>query len=123
MNILIPAGIFGFTSVLFGAIGTHALKSILDEKSLVVFQTAVQYQFFHAIALLICGFYQRLNINVEPLLLQTAYLFIAGIFLFSGSLYLYVMTKFKVFAMITPLGGLSFLAGWGFLIRLAFSGK
>ena len=99
------AAIFGGLAVALGAFGAHGLEGITkDEKILHGFQTGVQYQMYHALALL----------------------FIAGIFLFSGSLYLLTFLKIqesssvKLVGPVTPLGGLFFIAGWLFLLVAAF---
>lgn len=106
---LIAGSLFAFLSVLLGAFGAHALDSRLTPYQRGVFQTGVDYQFMHAIALLFYGLYAQQNKLAThwPVLL-----FILGTILFSGSLYLIVFTGISKFGMITPLGGLSFLFAW-----------
>lgn len=104
--------LYAFLGVAFGAFGAHALKEILDENSKSWWQTATFYQLFHALALMLLS---KLSPNDKPLprLLKSAgILFITGIFLFSGSLFAMALTQNTKLGMITPLGGLSFLAGW-----------
>ncbi len=108
--------LFGFLSVALGAFAAHALKEKLDAYSLGVFQTAVQYQFFHSLALLLVGI---LGLVQGPEAFKnTGYLFCFGIFVFSGSLYLLAFTGIRWLGAITPIGGVGFLAGW-FLLFLS----
>ncbi len=107
-------GIAAFTgalAVILGAFGTHALKAILSPGQLVSFETGVRYQFYHAFALLAAGIlYKEFPNN---LLQWAGRLFICGILLFSGSLYvLTTMPGMTWVGPITPLGGLCFIAGW-----------
>lgn len=103
----------GFLSVALGAFGAHGLKKILSEKSLAVFHTGVEYQFYHSLALLLVGI---LVSRAEPGWIKVSgYAFTAGIVLFSGSLYALALTGIGVLGAITPLGGVSFLVGWAAL--------
>ena len=100
-------------TVIIGAFGAHGLKEVLtNNKTLETFQTAVRYQMFHSITLIIVGVLYHLNIvdNKFP-----TYLFLGGIFIFSGSLYVLSITGIKWLGAITPIGGLLFILGWGFL--------
>jgi uncharacterized membrane protein YgdD (TMEM256/DUF423 family) len=104
------AAAFGFLSVALGALGAHSLKSILDEYGRSIFEKAVLYQMFHAMALFAVGLVQ---LTVKSASLLTAgCLFSVGIFLFSGSLYLFAITGMRWLGAITPFGGISFLLGW-----------
>lgn len=110
------AGTFmGFFSVAFGAFGAHALKSRLDEYSLKVFHTGVDYQFYHAFALLFVGV--LLLTKEVNALTWAGYAFIFGIFVFSGSLYALALTGVKMWGAVTPIGGVGFLVGWIFLFK------
>jgi uncharacterized membrane protein YgdD (TMEM256/DUF423 family) len=101
----------GFLAVALGAFGAHALKSRLSPELLEVFHTGVQYHMTHALALLAVGIAARWV--PESLFLKTAgWSFMAGIVLFSGSLYLLGLTGNRSLGMVTPFGGLAFLAGW-----------
>ena len=111
---LLLGAIGGFISVALGAFGAHGLKERLSEYHLGVFQTGVQYQFWHSIALLFVGLLY-LQSPQERLSLVTT-LFVVGILIFSGSLYALALTQIPRFGMITPLGGLAFLAAWAVLI-------
>lgn len=99
---------------LLGAFAAHALKGTLDAFSLAVFQTGVQYQFYHSLALLMLSI---LMFHIKNKWLNYAGVgFILGYFLFSGSLYLLSITGIKWLGIITPFGGLAFLAGWLLLL-------
>jgi len=113
---LITAAIIGALSVALGAFGAHGLKDKLNEYTLGIFETAVRYQFYHVFALLTVGLlFQSYN---NGWMLWSGRLFIAGMILFCGSLYL--LTWFlannnetmKWLGAITPFGGLCFIAGW-----------
>ena len=108
------ASLSGMLAVTFGAFGAHALRSRLDEHALGVFQTAVQYHFYHSLALLAVGVI-ALSQPQTALLRSSGYLFVVGIVVFSGSLYLLSMSGLRWLGAITPLGGLAFIAGWGCL--------
>lgn len=112
MNTLLfrTAAALCFLAVGLGAFGAHALKGTLQANATTeVWKTAVLYHFVHAIALLVLATLPALN-------RAAAGLFVAGIVIFSGSLYLLALTNVKWLGAITPLGGLCFLAGWLFLV-------
>ena len=97
-------------AVLLGAFGAHALKKVLSPDMLVIYKTGVEYQFYHALGLLLIGV---IGFHIRSKYLQWAGLFISiGIIIFSGSLYVLTLTGIKSIGAITPLGGLSFIAGW-----------
>lgn len=108
--------LLGVLNVGLGAFGAHALKELLDERSLQTYQTAVLYQFIHLLALAVTGMLIKQNYMVW--FKRAGYLFISGIIFFSGSLF--VLTFLKAAAIenmnwlgaITPLGGVCFIAGW-----------
>lgn len=103
--------VFGLTGVAAGAFGAHALRDTLSPASLAIWQTAVQYQFVHALALLIVGLWMR-SARSPGALKVAGTCFTLGTLLFSGSLYLLALTGVGVLGMVTPLGGVLFLAGW-----------
>lgn len=112
MNIfLFLGGLNGFLSVALGAFGAHILEGKLSEHYLSTWQTGVQYQMFHAVALLAIGILIS-RFPDSSLLSWSGWLFLVGIVLFSGSLYILSISGIKVLGAITPLGGVSFLAGW-----------
>lgn len=103
-------------AVILGAFGAHALRQILPADSLLTFETAVRYQFYHGFALLVTGMlYDRFR---NKWIILAGYGFMAGILLFSGSLYLLITLKqtstvgLKNIGIITPFGGLGFIFGW-----------
>ncbi|HTF22084.1 MAG TPA: DUF423 domain-containing protein [Chryseolinea sp.] len=108
---LIWACILGGTGVMIGAFGAHALKSILEASGrLDTFETAVKYQFYHALALLAVGLMiQHFGARA---LHYAALLFVLGVIFFSGSLYVLCLTGIGVLGAVTPLGGLLLIAGW-----------
>ena len=110
----------GMLGVGLGAFGAHALRSRFDSYTMGVFETAVQYQFYHSLALLAVG--TLLLNHPESLWLKaSAIAFVAGMLIFSGSLYVLSFTGLKWLGAITPLGGLGFIGGWLCLL-LAVSG-
>ena len=108
------ASVSGMLAVVFGAFGAHALKGKLDDQALKVFETAVQYHFYHTFALLVVGVI-ALNQPQTVLLKSSGWLFVIGILVFSGSLYLLSLTGVRWLGAITPLGGLALIAGWACL--------
>lgn len=115
---LITGSVFALLAVVLGAFAAHGLQHTVDAKSLTVFHTAVEYQFYHSFALLLTGLFSHL-FKPSKLLKSAGLFFIGGTLIFSGSLYAYVLTSNKVFGMITPIGGLSFIIGW-ILLTLFF---
>ena len=110
------AAILGALSVALGAFGAHALKKIVEADAVATFETGVRYQFYHTFALLAIGIlYRRMPGKIME---WAGILFISGIVLFSGSLYLLTYLNatetvgLKGVSAITPLGGLCFIAGW-----------
>ncbi len=127
-NFLTSAAFFGGLAVALGAFGAHGLEKITsDEKILHSFQTGVQYQFYHAIALFGIGILSdRIKNNW---LTWAGNCFITGIILFSGSLYLLTFLKIeesnglKIVGPVTPLGGVFFILGWIFLLVAILKNK
>jgi uncharacterized membrane protein YgdD (TMEM256/DUF423 family) len=109
--ILMSGSILGFLSVALGAFGAHALKDFLAaNQRLATFETAVQYQMYHSLALIATGILALVLPKID--FGWIGLLFLAGIFIFSGSLYLLCATGIRWLGAITPLGGVSFLAAW-----------
>jgi uncharacterized membrane protein YgdD (TMEM256/DUF423 family) len=99
-----------FIAVALGAFGAHGLKAMLTARDMMgAWEKAVLYQFVHALALLALAIIPNAN---KP----AAMLLLAGVALFSGSLYVMALTNVRALGAITPLGGLCFLAGWGWLV-------
>ena len=117
------AALLGALSVALGAFAAHGLKKIYTPDNLLVFETAVRYQFYHVFALLAVGI---LYASFSGKLLEwTGRLFIAGMILFSGSLYALCYVKYSEMPLnwigaITPLGGVCFIAGWLLLFFAVF---
>ncbi|MDO4232178.1 MAG: DUF423 domain-containing protein [Lautropia sp.] len=104
-----------------GALGNHALRPLLSDHMLTVYQTAVQYHLYHALALLIvAALATQLPARAVRLV---AGLFTAGIICFSGSLYLLAITETRPLGMLTPVGGSLFIAGWITLAWQAFRAR
>jgi len=116
---IILAAFSGMLAVCLGAFGAHALKSRLDEYALSIYQTAVQYQFYHSLALLGVGLFS-LWYPQSRLLLASDIAFLAGMLVFSGSLYLLSFTGIRWLGAITPIGGLALIAGWALLLVMAW---
>ncbi|MFL0811091.1 MAG: DUF423 domain-containing protein [Agarilytica sp.] len=112
--LLKAAALSGVFVVAIGAFGAHALKAHLDENMLRVYQTGVQYQMFHTLALLFLGLFLYLSpaFQSSTQLRWCGIFFVVGIILFPGSLYALSVSGVKWLGMITPLGGASFIAGW-----------
>jgi uncharacterized membrane protein YgdD (TMEM256/DUF423 family) len=105
------AALLLFAAVGLGAFGAHALKTRLAPDMQAIWQTAVQYHAWHALALLALGLYTMLRPDAPGASLA-AWLFVAGIVLFSGSLYALALSGVRGLGAITPFGGVAFLAGW-----------
>ena len=116
--IIILAGINGFLAVSIGAFAAHMLRDKLSPELLNTFQTGVQYHMYHALGLFGIGL-MMLNFPASNLLRISAYLMMAGIVLFSGSLYLLSITGIRWLGAITPLGGLCFLTAWALIVWFA----
>ena len=119
-SFLMIAAILGFLGVAFGAFGAHGLRSRLTPEMLAVFEIGVRYQMYHVFALLAVaaaiGHFGQVR-----LLTMAGWSFIAGTFIFSGSLYALALTGTGMFGAITPIGGLGFLIGWACLALFAAS--
>jgi len=106
-----------FLAVAAGAFGAHALRGKLTPEMLAVFETGVRYHMYHALALILTSLAMP---RMGGWLVSTAgWCFVAGIVLFSGSLYTLALSGVTIFGAITPLGGLAFLAGWACLALAA----
>ncbi|WP_298768605.1 DUF423 domain-containing protein [uncultured Shewanella sp.] len=110
---LLLAGLSGFLAVSLGAFGAHSLKDMASVDMIRIFNLGVEYQFYHTFALIAVAFASHWL--PSRILSWAGYLFILGIVLFSGSLYVYALTQKAWLGAITPLGGLSFLLGWLFI--------
>ena len=112
---LISGGCLALLAVMAGAFGAHGLRGLVSERGLEVFQTAVTYQMYHSIALILAAVLSGMGLS-RKLLGWAAGFYLAGILLFSGSLYLLVLTDVRWVGPVTPIGGLCFMVGWVLLI-------
>lgn len=108
---LVLGATFALLAVMVGAFGAHALRDLVSERSLEVFQTGVQYQMNHGLGLILIALLGALDLPRRLLMLAAGFL-VAGVVMFSGSLYLLVLTEWRWVGPVTPLGGLCFMAGW-----------
>ena len=115
---IIFAAIFGGLGVALGAFGAHALRDRLSPDMLTIFETGVRYQIYHALALfgvaLVIARWPQSSLPVAA-----GWLFITGVIIFSGSLYILALSGARWWGAITPIGGVAFLAGWLSLLIVA----
>ena len=117
---IIAGAVNAAIAVILGAFGAHALEEKLSGKYLAIWETAVQYQMFHALGLIIIGILMSSSLLGPITQLNWAgYLLLAGIIIFSGSLYVLSFTGIGILGAITPIGGVAFIAGWIMLIVAA----
>jgi uncharacterized membrane protein YgdD (TMEM256/DUF423 family) len=108
---LVLACVFGFVGVAFGAFGSHALRARLAPERLAQFETGVRYQLWHALALFAVVMLRTIGPDRFPETLAGV-LFVAGVVMFSGSLYLLAVTGVRRWGTVTPFGGLCLLVAW-----------
>ena len=117
----VAGALLAFAAVAAGAFGAHALRTRIAPDALAVFETGVRYHIMHALALFavawICSQWPSRAARIS------GWLFIAGVLLFSGSLYVLALTGERIFGAITPIGGVSLLAGWLALAWAAWRGS
>lgn len=116
------AAINGFIAVGLGAFAAHGLKNRLPEDLLAIFQTGVQYQMYHALALFGVGLL-AMQLSDSTLLRASGWAFVIGIVIFSGSLYVLSLSGVRWLGAITPIGGVAFLTGWGLLAIAMLAGR
>lgn len=115
-NYIRLGALFGLTAVIIGAFGAHALKPLLSAEMLQIYHTGVEYQFYHALALLLTAVIYQFY--PSALLKRAGLFFTIGILLFSGSIYilsfkeLLAFLPLKIFGIVTPIGGIFFILGW-----------
>ncbi len=125
-RIILTASLFGVTAIIFGAFGSHGLRGKVTDSDLAIWKTAVDYQFYHMLALLFLSLFSGLP---NRLINIASYSFTFGIILFSGSLYLLSVQSITglnwnwFLGPITPLGGLLFILGWICLFLAALKNK
>lgn len=106
---------FAFLGIALGAFGAHSLRESLSAEGAMIFETGVRYQMYHALALILTGLLGRTSVGSSSTLRLSLVLFVLGIVLFSGSLYVLALSQLKWIGVVTPLGGLAFLGGWALL--------
>ena len=107
---LLTAAMMGALAVVCGAFAAHGLEARLNSDARQIFETGARYHMYHALAMGLAAFAMRGEAVTRAR--WAAMLFLAGIVLFSGSLYLLALTGNVIFATVTPVGGLAFIAGW-----------
>jgi uncharacterized membrane protein YgdD (TMEM256/DUF423 family) len=112
---MLAGALAGFVAVALGAFGAHGLRGRLSPDMLAVFETGVRYQMYHALALMLTSALTGGAIVHGRAAAAAGWLFVAGIVLFSGSLYVLAITGISILGAITPLGGVAFLLGWACL--------
>jgi uncharacterized membrane protein YgdD (TMEM256/DUF423 family) len=105
-----------FLAVALGAFAAHGLQKVLSAQALQTFHTGVEYHFLHALGLILIGILAR----HWPRVMSCGWLMLAGIILFSGSLYVLSLSGFKALGMVTPFGGLCFIAAWLWLAVISY---
>ncbi len=124
-TVLVFGAIYGALSVVFGAFGAHALKKVLSEAQLQSFEVGVKYQMYHAIVLLVLGFFLTFESRLQHMM---GWSFISGTFLFSFSIYLLSLSSLmgmnlRFLGPVTPLGGLLMIVGWALLLVMIIRGQ
>lgn len=114
---LVVAAVNGFLAVACGAFAAHGLQGRLDAHALTIFETGARYHMYHALAIGLAAF--AIRGTAAGAATTASAFFLAGIVLFSGSLYGLALTGTKAFAFVTPIGGVCFLIGWGALALAA----
>jgi uncharacterized membrane protein YgdD (TMEM256/DUF423 family) len=125
---LVLGAVLGFIGVALGAFGSHALRAKLSAERVATFETGIRYQMWHALALFLLvivdawaptnegsSLFLLSDRGGAPLLFAAGWLFVAGIVLFSGSLYALVLTGRRPWGTVTPFGGVCLLLGWALL--------
>lgn len=119
---LILGSLNAAAAVVLGAFGAHGLKARLTTDMMSIYQTGAQYHFYHALGLMLIGVI-AVHLPGSSWLRWSGWTMFAGIILFSGSLYLLSVTQLRWLGMMTPLGGLAFIASWLFVTYAVFASK
>ncbi len=114
--------LFGGLGVVLGAFGAHALRASLSAQDLATFEIGVRYQMYHALALMAVAWAASRWPAQAAGLTVSGWAFVLGILVFSGSLYVLVLTGQRWLGAVTPIGGVAFIVGWGLLAWAAFRG-
>lgn len=116
----IVGSFFAMTGIALGAFGAHFLKERLSSEKLSVLEIGIRYQIYHALALFVVAW--AISRWPSQSTISVGWLFIMGVLLFSGSLYLIVLTGQRWLGAVTPIGGLAMILGWAILAWVAFRG-
>jgi uncharacterized membrane protein YgdD (TMEM256/DUF423 family) len=108
---IVAGSLFAALGIILGAFGAHVLKNRLSAESLVIYHTAVNYQIYHALGLILIGILSS-QLQTESLIVWSGYCLLAGIVLFCGGLYLLSVTGQHWLGAVTPFGGMAFILGW-----------
>jgi uncharacterized membrane protein YgdD (TMEM256/DUF423 family) len=109
-SIIITGALLAGLAVMLGAFGAHALKARVSTEDLTIFETAVKYHMYHALGLILIGF---LGFHYPSKTIQLpAWIMMSGILIFSGSLYVLVLSGIRWLGVITPIGGIAFIISW-----------
>ncbi len=120
-SLLMCGAVMSFLGVAAGAFGAHGLRPILTEQMMAVFETSVRYHLVHGLAILIAGL--SAQYFAHPAFVRAGWSFFVGILVFSGSLCILALSGIRTLGMLTPLGGVAFLIGWGLLAWGFWSAK
>lgn len=123
MSVSVIASVLLAVAVGLGAFGAHGLKDKLDAYSLGVWEKAVFYQLIHALGMLMLPLFARAGALTDTSATRVGLVFCAGIFLFSGSLYILALSGLRTLGAVTPFGGLCFIGGWLYLAWLLARSK
>lgn len=116
---LVCGSCLSLLSIILGAFAAHGLKSSLTPYSIAIFQTGVEYQMYHGIAIFLVGILSGFGKFSYTWLKAATISFLVGCLFFSGSLFLLALTGIKWLGAITPIGGVAFIVGWTLLIYAA----
>jgi uncharacterized membrane protein YgdD (TMEM256/DUF423 family) len=119
---LVTGALLALTAVMAGAFGAHGLRNVVDARGLEVFEMAATYQMYHALGLILVAALAGFGVSRKLLTLAAAFM-LAGVVLFSGSLYTLALVQTKGIGLITPVGGLCFMIGWSLLAVAALTCK
>jgi uncharacterized membrane protein YgdD (TMEM256/DUF423 family) len=119
---LVTGAVLALLAVMAGAFGAHGLRNLVDARALEVFDTAATYQMYHALGLVLVALLAGFGLSRKLLTVAAAFM-LAGVVLFSGSLYALVLVQTRGIGLITPIGGVCFMIGWLLLVVAALTFK
>jgi len=119
---LVAGAVLALFAVMAGGFGAHGLRNVVDARGLEVFEMAATYQMYHALGLVLLALLAGFGLSRKLLTVAAAFM-LAGVVLFSGSLYALVLVQTKGIGLITPIGGVCFMIGWLLLVLAALTFK